>query len=167
MGGEFRGQWIHVWPSPFAARLKLSQHCYLAILQYKIKSFLKKDSYPLWVSVTHSVNWISYYNHACLLRGSVVWKSGIPHSAKVLLLLFSLQVVSDCLQAHGPQHPRLLCPSLSLGVCSSSCPLSWWCHATISSSVIPFSSCPQSFPASGSFPMSQLFTSGGQSIVQL
>ena len=59
---------------------------------------------------------------------------------------------------------RLPCPSLSPGVCTNSCPLSQWCHPTISSSVIPFSSCPQSFPASGSFPVSQFFTSGGQSI---
>jgi len=59
---------------------------------------------------------------------------------------------------------RLPCPSLSPGVCSNSCPLSWWCRPTTSSSVVPFSSCPQSFPASGSFPMSQFFTSGGQSI---
>ena len=59
---------------------------------------------------------------------------------------------------------RLPCPSLSPGVCSNSCPLSWWCHPTISSSVTPVSSCPQSFPASGSFPMSQFFASDGQSI---
>ena len=65
---------------------------------------------------------------------------------------------------HGLQHTRLLCPLLSPRVCSNSCPLSQWCHPTISSSVVPFSSCPLSFPASGSFPMSQLFTSGGQSI---
>ena len=65
---------------------------------------------------------------------------------------------------HGLQHTRLACPSLSPRVCSNSCPLSLWCHPTISSSVIPFSSCLQSFRASGSFPMSQLFTSGGQSI---
>ena len=58
--------------------------------------------------------------------------------------------------------PRFLCPPLSPGVCSNSCPLSWWCHPVISSSVTLFSSCPQSFPASGSFPMSQLFASGGQ-----
>ena len=61
-------------------------------------------------------------------------------------------------------HATLPCPSLSPGVCSSSCPLGWWCHPTISSSVAPFSSCPQSFPASRSFPMSWLFTSGGQNI---
>ena len=61
-------------------------------------------------------------------------------------------------------HTRLLCPSPSPRACSNSCSLSQWCHPTISSSVIPFSSCPQSFPALGSFPMSQLFTSGGQSV---
>ena len=65
---------------------------------------------------------------------------------------------------HGLQHPRLPCPSLSFGVCSNSCPLSKWCYPTISYSVAPFSSCPQSFPASGSFPVSWLFASGGQSI---
>ena len=65
---------------------------------------------------------------------------------------------------HGWQHARLPGPSPSPGVCSNSCSLSWWCHPTISSSVTPFSSCPQSFPASGSFRFSQLFPSGCQSI---
>ena len=65
---------------------------------------------------------------------------------------------------HGLQHTRLPCPSPSSWICSNSCPLSLWCHPTISSSVIPFSTCPQSLPASGSFQMSQLFTSGGQRI---
>ena len=69
----------------------------------------------------------------------------------------------DSLWPHELQHARLLCPSLSPWICSDSCPLSQWCHPTISSSVTSFSSCPQSFPASGSFPMNQLFTSGGQS----
>ena len=72
--------------------------------------------------------------------------------------------MSDSLWAHGPQHTRLPCPKPSPRVYSNSCPLSQWCHPTISFSVVPFSSCLQSFPASGSFPMSQLFTSGGQSI---
>jgi len=76
----------------------------------------------------------------------------------------SRSVVSDSLQPHGLQHTRPPCPSPTPGVYSNSCPLSWWCHPTISSSVIPFSSCLQPFPASGSFPMSQFFTSGGQSI---
>ena len=70
--------------------------------------------------------------------------------------------MSNSLQPHGLQHVRLPYPSPILGACSNSCPLSWWCHPTISSSVIPFSFL-QSFPASGSFPMSQFFTSGGQS----
>ena len=68
------------------------------------------------------------------------------------------------LWARWLQHARLPCPSLSLAVCSHSCPLSRWCHPTISSSVIPFSSCLQSFPASGCFPRSQFFASGGQSV---
>ena len=65
---------------------------------------------------------------------------------------------------HGLQHTRLPCPSLLPGACSNSCPSSRWCHPTISSSVVPFSACSQSFPASGSFQMSHFFTSGGQSI---
>ena len=77
---------------------------------------------------------------------------------------FSCSVVSDSLQPHESQHPRPPCPSPTSGVYSNSCPSSRWCHQAISSSVIPFSSCPQSLPASGSFPMSQLFTWGGQSI---
>ena len=79
-------------------------------------------------------------------------------------LLFSRSVVSNSLQPHGLQHARLPCPSPNPGVYPYSCPLSQWCHPTISSSVIPFSSTPQSFPASGSFLMSQLFASRGQSI---
>ena len=81
-----------------------------------------------------------------------------------LLLLFSCQVVSDSLRPHGPQHTRPPCPLLSPRVCPNSCPLNQWCHPTISSSVFPFSSCLQSYPASGSFQMSQFFTSGGQNI---
>ena len=77
---------------------------------------------------------------------------------------FSLSVVSDSLRPHGPQHTMLLCPSPTPRACSNSCPSSQWCHPTISSSVVPFSSCFQSFPASGSFPVSQFFASGGQSI---
>ena len=72
--------------------------------------------------------------------------------------------MSDCLRPHEPQHARPPCPSPTPGVYSDSCPSSQWCHPAISSSVIPFSSCPQSLPALGSFPMSNLFTWGGQSI---
>ena len=77
---------------------------------------------------------------------------------------FSLSVVSYSLQPHGLQHARPPFPSPALGAYSNSCPLSRWCHPTISSSAVPFPSCLQSFPASGSFPVSQFFTSGGQSI---
>ena len=72
--------------------------------------------------------------------------------------------MSDPLWPHGWQHARLPCSALFPRVCSNSSPLSQWCHPTIPSSVVPFSSCPQSFPASGSFQMSQLSASGGQSI---
>ena len=78
------------------------------------------------------------------------------------LLLFSHWVMSNSLRSHGLQHVRLLCPSLSPGVCSNSCPLSQWCYLTILSSAAPLSSCSQSFPAP--FPMSWLFASGSQNI---
>ena len=77
---------------------------------------------------------------------------------------FSHSVMSESLWRHGLQHTRLPCLSPTPGASSNSCPLSQWCHPTISSSVVPFSSCLQSFPASGSFPMSRFFTSGGKSI---
>ena len=75
---------------------------------------------------------------------------------------FSRSVISDSLWPHELQHARPPCPSPTPGVYSNSCPLSGWCHPAILSSVVPFSSCPQSFPTSGSFQMSQLFASGGQ-----
>ena len=77
---------------------------------------------------------------------------------------FSRSVVSNSLWAHESQHARPPCPSPTPGVHPNSCASSWWWHPAITSSVVPFSSCPQSLPASGSFQMSQLFTSGGQSI---
>ena len=86
---------------------------------------------------------------------------GIKH---IISVQFSRSVMSDSLRPHEPQHARPPCPSSTPKVHPNPCPLSWWCHPTISSSVIPFSSFPQSFPASGSFQISQLFTSDGQSI---
>ena len=86
----------------------------------------------------------------------------------ILIFLSSVQVSNSVMSAslwtHGLQHTRPPCPSPTPRACSNSGPLSWWCHPTISSSVSPFSSCLQSFPASGSFPMIQLFVSGSQSI---
>ena len=87
---------------------------------------------------------------------------GISELKWVVVVQFSF--ASNSLQPHGLQHTRLPCPSLSPGACSTSRPLRWWCHPTISSFVVPFSSCFQSFPATGTFLMSQLFPSGGQSI---
>ena len=86
------------------------------------------------------------------------------HGEEFSSVQFSHSVMFDSLQPHWLQHARLPCPSPTPRACSNSCPSSWWCHPTISSSVIPFSSCFQSFPASGSFPVSQFFAPGGQSI---
>ena len=114
---------------------------------------------------THNDNhsWQIYrisLNHVC--------KSFAPtsHPLAISSVQFSCSVMSDSLRPNEPQHARPPCPSLTPGVHPNPCPLSQWCHPAISSSVIPFSSCPQSFPASESFPMSQLFTSGGQSVLQ-
>ena len=96
-----------------------------------------------------------------LVIGQLIRKHQIP---KLWWLLFSHSVVSNFLWPHGLQHTKLPCPSLSPRVCSNSSPLSWWGHPTISPSIVPFSSCLQFFPASGSFPMSWLFPSGGQNI---
>ena len=114
--------------------------------------------------------WINFFT--CKMMGVIV-QGHKKHLRSMLLvvinghmenLLFSLSVVSYSLWPHGLQHTRLPYPSPSPGVCSDSCPLSQWCHPTILSSIIPFSSFLQSFSASGSFPMSWLFSSGGQSI---
>ena len=89
----------------------------------------------------------------------------MSHNAHLSLLVSSVSsVMSDSLWPHGLQHARFPCPLPTPKACSYSCPLSCWCHPTISSSVIPFSSCLQSFLASGFFPVSQFFASGGQSI---
>ena len=89
-------------------------------------------------------------------------KNAISHP--ILSVQFSRSVVSNSLQPHGLQHVRPPCPSPTPGIYSNSCPLSWWCHPTISSSVIPFSSHLQSFPASGSFQMNHFFKSDGRSV---
>ena len=90
----------------------------------------------------------------------------LPFVAGILISSdqISCSVMSDSLRPHESQHARPTCPSPTPGVHSDSCPSSQWCHPAISSSVVPFFSCPQSLPASGSFPMSQLFAWGGQSI---
>ena len=93
--------------------------------------------------------------YSAVIRNHILWKRP---------LLLSVVQSSNFLQPHGLQHASIPCPSLSPGTFSNSCPLSQWCHPTISSSFVPFSSCLQSFPVSGSFSVSWLFISGGQSI---
>ena len=102
-------------------------------------------------------------------KASIVYVFRLPSGKQTSELLtcsvqFSCSVMSDSLRPHGLHHARPPCLSPTPGVSPNSCPLSWWCHPTIPSSVVPFSSRLQSFPASGSFQMSQLFTLGGQSM---
>ena len=101
-----------------------------------------------------------------ILSPAYDWKiqPSILHYVLCISVQFSRSVVSDSWRPHGPQHARLPCPSPTPGVYPNSCPLTQWCHPTISSSVVPFTSCHQSFAAWGSFQMSQFFTWGGQSI---
>ena len=95
---------------------------------------------------------------------SALWYYYDSLKAERMVSISSVQSLSCVsLWPHEPQHTRPPCPSPTPRVHPNPCPLSWWCHPTIWSSLVPFSSCPQSFPASGSFPMSQLFASGGQS----
>ena len=111
---------------------------------------------------------IHYFAHGCPVFPITIYWQDYPFPIVYFWLLcykllFSLSVVSNSFPPHGLQHTRLPCPSPSPGPCSNSCPLSQWCHPTISSSIVRFSWL-QSFPASGSFQMSQFFASGGQSI---
>ena len=103
----------------------------------------------------------SYEHHATPLKPvvMVLWPAKGSQSVQ-----FSHSVLSYYFQPHGLQHARIPCPSPTSRACSNSCPSNQWCHPTISSSVTPFSSCLQSFPASGYFQMSQFFPLGGQSI---
>ena len=108
-------------------------------------------------------SWSSYnYTKSCWRIQHQPFYSNLAFEANSFQ--FSRSVVSNSLRPCGLQHARLLCPSPAPGACSNSCPSSQWCHPTILSPVIPFSSCLQTFPASGSSPMSQFFTSGDQSI---
>ena len=108
----------------------------------------------------------------CDSERTYTWAPRSPHlvsslkgwASSGISIQFSRSVVFDSLRPHGLQNARPPCPSPTPGADSNSCPSGWWCHPTISSSLIPFSSCLQSFPASGSFPMSPFFTSDSQSI---
>ena len=100
--------------------------------------------------------------HSLIHPTLIMHLSGRPWATCLSSVQFSCSVVPDSLWAHGLQHARPPCPSPTPRVYANLCSLSWWCHPTLSSSVIPFSSCLQSFPASGSFQKSQFFASGGQ-----
>ena len=138
---------------------------YLFILFQKVN----KMNYGIWspgsgymraVSGTFSISWFRCIHfviiHQAIHLGFLQFS--------VCSVQFSRSVMSNSLRPHESKHTRPPCPSPTPGVYSNSSPLSWWCHPTSSSSVVPFSSCLQSFPALGSFQMSQLFASGGQSI---
>ena len=115
---------------------------------------------PLSMEFSRQEYWSALLQGICLTQGLNPRLLHLLHCSSVQ---FSCSVVSDSLQPHEQQYTRPPCPSPTPGVRPNPSPLNRWCHPTISSSVIPFSSCPQSFPASGSFQMSQLFVSGGQS----
>ena len=139
----------------------MAQLSHLLFLSFSISSFCLIWTYffIIWIEVsqTEKGGVIQY----CFSNFTALWRH-------LLLPFYSVQfsrlAVSDTLQPHGWQHARLPCPSPTPRVYSNSCRLSQWCHPAISSSVFPFSLCLQSFPESRSFPMSQFFTSGGQSI---
>ena len=116
-----------------------------------------KSTANVWLSFTY----VSYPFSLCMLMHP--FRSWGFFILAMFWSCCSVTKLCWTLQPHGLQHARLPCPSLSPRACSNSCPLSQWCHPTISSSVTLFSSCSQNFPASRSFPVSWLFTSGGQS----
>ena len=118
--------------------------------------------YELWVIMLCQCRFINCNKCTTLVQEVDIWGGCTWRGA--VYELFSCSVMSDSFQPHGLQHTRLPCPSPSPGTCSNSYSLSPWCHPISSSSVIPFSSCLQSFPASGCFLMSQLFVSGVQNI---
>ena len=131
--------------------------CIFWLLIIKSAETLSSDIYTLYLFLLFNIGY--YFNDSF----KQLWQWYTILSC-FRFSLFSHQVVLNSLRPHGLQHAMLPCPSLCPWVCSNSCPLSHWCHPTISFSVTSFTSCPQSFPASGSFPVRQLLTSGSQSI---
>ena len=128
----------------------------MAVTSQSVHQKFNKWAHSSHVNVSWSIWWAQ--------KASRAWNvCGRASRYSFASVQFSHSVVSDSLQPHELQHARPRCPSPTPRVYPNPCPSSWWCHLTVSSSVVPISSCPQSFPASGSFPMSQLFTWGGQS----
>ena len=131
--------------------------CTICLFVWKFKTAVNKKHIALKIICS-----VSTFRRIRVKRKILMKKC--VHITVVEVLQFSRSVVSYSLRPHESQQARPPCPLLTPGVHSSSCPSSQWWHPAISSSVVPFSSCPQSLPASGSFPMSQLFAWGGQSI---
>ena len=150
---------LHHQGSPLSVTFQSSIRCY--------KFYLIR----CWVFFSNPINILNFENLVKLCRSinslsffNLPFVHFYERKRNSSILLLSVTLSCLTLQTHGLQHARLPCPSSSPRVCSNLCPLSWWCHPTISSSVTPFSSCLQSFPASGSFPISFLFASSDQSI---
>ena len=137
-----------------------NSHCDRQLVGTTVSDYIATSCYPWWVEQQILLlSKMSTFEPLEPVRIYAMWtKKFLP------MWLFSHSVLSYSLQPHGLKQVRPPCPSPTHRACSDSCLSSWWCHPTISSSVTTFSSCLQSFPASGSFPMNQFFASGGQSI---
>ena len=133
-------------------------------LQYNLKLYIQSRCSLQNKNTTQFFKWARDLNIHLLKQVTWMENKLMRRCSTSFVIRFNHSVVFDSLLQHELQHARPPCPSPTVGVYPNPCPLSWWCHPTSSSSVTSFSSCPQSFPASGSFPMSQLFISGGQSI---
>ena len=132
-------------------------------LQYNLKLYIQSRSLLQNKNTTQFFKWARDLN-VHLPKVTRMENKCMRRCSTSFVIQFSRSIVSDSLRPHEPQHARPPCPSPTRGVHPNPCPSSQWCHPTISSSVIPFFSCPQSFPASGSFQMSHLFAADGQSI---
>ena len=145
--------------------MKDAHHCLLlekckSKLQWDITSYHQNGHHQKNLQTIKAGKGVEKREPTCTVGGDANWYS---HYGEQYVWV-SHSVMSDSLQPDEPQHARPPCPSPTPGVHPNSCPLSRWCHPTIWSSVVPLSSCPQSFPTSGSFQMSQFFASLGQSI---
>ena len=140
---------LFIWINPFVLEIYYISEFYFSNLSNYLKVYIWLLEQACILHVNHStLNWPHWFKH--------IWK--------VNSVQFSCSVMSDSSWPHGRQHTRPPCPSPTPRAYSNSCPLSWWRDPTISSSVVTYSFCLPSLPASASFPMSQLFTSGGQNI---
>ena len=162
---------ITFFSSNITVSVRLHLYSFTAISNYHNLAAQNNIAFLLHAFVGQKLGWLGCFlssgfirpNSKCQLVWIITFSLGIicfQHDS----VQFSCSVVSNSLWPHGLQHARPPCPSTTPMIYSNSCPLSQWCHPTISSSVVPFSSRLQSFPASGSLQISQFFTSGGQSI---